>query len=269
MSSLRCDDVLPPLQVRAVIVDPSCSGSGTRASRMDHLMPSSCGRGEPASSSWTACPDRELPRVRKLSEFQRKVASHAFGFPGAARVVYSTCSVYRCGQGHLQHVQHAQMRVADVAHIGEEWRGEMHWSLILSAALGSTQRDLRSFCCNGYALCRVPPLCCSSTPARAYSKHAAERMTPSDVAAPSDLSRECHTQGGERGGRQGPHTYRTREGLLAGGSAGESHACRKRQGLLCAGESWEASPNKVLTDRAHPGRTQGESGTNCGLGGLH
>jgi len=28
------------LQVKAILLDPSCSGSGTAASRLDHLLPS-------------------------------------------------------------------------------------------------------------------------------------------------------------------------------------------------------------------------------------
>eukprot|EP00983_Pelagomonas_calceolata_P012926 412905-Pelagomonas_calceolata.AAC.2 len=31
---------MPPMQVRGVILDPSCSGSGTVFTRMDHLLPS-------------------------------------------------------------------------------------------------------------------------------------------------------------------------------------------------------------------------------------
>ena len=47
-------------EVRGVILDPSCSGSGTRHSRMDHLLPS---RG-------VAPPAEEASRLASLAAFQ-------------------------------------------------------------------------------------------------------------------------------------------------------------------------------------------------------
>ena len=47
-------------EVRGVILDPSCSGSGTSHSRMDHLLPSN-GQGDF---------DQETARLQALAAFQ-------------------------------------------------------------------------------------------------------------------------------------------------------------------------------------------------------
>uniref|UniRef100_A0A2P2KU42 Uncharacterized protein MANES_16G083500 n=1 Tax=Rhizophora mucronata TaxID=61149 RepID=A0A2P2KU42_RHIMU len=71
------------LQVCSILLDPSCSGSGTAAQRLDHLLPSYA----PASD----VADNE--RLNKLATFQKKALAHALSFPAVERVVYSTCSV--------------------------------------------------------------------------------------------------------------------------------------------------------------------------------
>ncbi|KDO73576.1 hypothetical protein CISIN_1g0135151mg, partial [Citrus sinensis] len=73
--------------VRAILLDPSCSGSGTAAERLDHLLPSH-------ASGHTADPT-EMERLNKLSAFQKKALRHALSFPGVERVVYSTCSIHQ------------------------------------------------------------------------------------------------------------------------------------------------------------------------------
>ncbi|XP_074579760.1 25S rRNA (cytosine-C(5))-methyltransferase NSUN5 isoform X2 [Curcuma longa] len=74
-------------EVRAILLDPSCSGSGISAERLDHLLPS-YEKGEDAA----AC---KSDRVKKLAAFQTKALLHALSFPAVERVVYSTCSVYQ------------------------------------------------------------------------------------------------------------------------------------------------------------------------------
>lgn len=69
-------------KVKAILLDPSCSGSGTAASRLDHLLPSKA-----------AGHDADMERLNKLAAFQRKALQHAFLFPALERVVYSTCSI--------------------------------------------------------------------------------------------------------------------------------------------------------------------------------
>ncbi|XP_008793270.2 28S rRNA (cytosine-C(5))-methyltransferase isoform X1 [Phoenix dactylifera] len=82
-------DTRDPLfaKVRAILLDPSCSGSGISAERLDHLLPSfSKGHDVDAATS---------QRAKKLAAFQRKALAHALSFPEVERVVYSTCSIYQ------------------------------------------------------------------------------------------------------------------------------------------------------------------------------
>ncbi|KAJ8771240.1 hypothetical protein K2173_026128 [Erythroxylum novogranatense] len=68
-------------KVRAILLDPSCSGSGTASQRLDHLLPSH-------SAEFV-----DAERLNRLAAFQKKALSHAFSFPAVERIVYSTCSV--------------------------------------------------------------------------------------------------------------------------------------------------------------------------------
>ncbi|KAK1549910.1 hypothetical protein Q3G72_010116 [Acer saccharum] len=72
-------------EVRAILLDPSCSGSGTAANRLDHLLPShTAGHSADFNGS---------ERLNKLAAFQKKALEHALSFPAVERVVYSTCSI--------------------------------------------------------------------------------------------------------------------------------------------------------------------------------
>ncbi|KAL6502042.1 putative 28S rRNA (cytosine-C(5))-methyltransferase [Orobanche gracilis] len=73
-------------KVRAILLDPSCSGSGTAFERLDHLLPShTAGHSDHA----------DIKRLEKLAGFQRKVLKHALSFPSVERIVYSTCSIHQ------------------------------------------------------------------------------------------------------------------------------------------------------------------------------
>ncbi|KAH7445472.1 hypothetical protein KP509_01G010700 [Ceratopteris richardii] len=76
----------PLSQVKAILLDPSCSGSGTVHRRLDHLLPS-------FASQETGGVDK--PRLEKLAKFQKKALQFALSFPAVERVVYSTCSVHQ------------------------------------------------------------------------------------------------------------------------------------------------------------------------------
>jgi len=65
---------------RALLLDPSCSGSGTRLSRGDALLPSAAAPGGDA-------------RVEALARFQLAALRHALRAPRLQRLVYSTCSL--------------------------------------------------------------------------------------------------------------------------------------------------------------------------------
>ncbi|CAK7352862.1 unnamed protein product [Dovyalis caffra] len=71
----------PFSKVSAILLDPSCSGSGTAAQRLDHLLPSH------------ATDVVDTQRLNKLAAFQKKALAHALSFPAVERIVYSTCSI--------------------------------------------------------------------------------------------------------------------------------------------------------------------------------
>ncbi|KAK1417019.1 hypothetical protein QVD17_26141 [Tagetes erecta] len=73
-------------KVRAILLDPSCSGSGTVADRLDYLLPSHTSGDDEAADEG---------RLVKLAAFQKKALIHALSFPAVERVVYSTCSVHQ------------------------------------------------------------------------------------------------------------------------------------------------------------------------------
>ncbi|XP_006270289.1 28S rRNA (cytosine-C(5))-methyltransferase [Alligator mississippiensis] len=64
-------------EVKYILLDPSCTGSG-----MVNRLPGP--EGPPS-----------LERLQALAGFQRKVLTRALRFPGVQRLVYSTCSVHR------------------------------------------------------------------------------------------------------------------------------------------------------------------------------
>ena len=73
-------------QVRAILLDPSCSGSGTAHSRGDMLLGKALDVSEQSET--------ERRRIDILASFQEKCLRHALNFPLVERVVYSTCSIY-------------------------------------------------------------------------------------------------------------------------------------------------------------------------------
>ena len=98
---LSLDPAAPEFaRVRAVLLDPSCSGSGTAGTRGDYLL--AAARGEAVGGGVEGGgDDGQSPnhpaadeRVAKLAQFQAKALSHALKFPAAERVSYSTCSVH-------------------------------------------------------------------------------------------------------------------------------------------------------------------------------
>ena len=60
--------------VEAIVLDPSCSGSGIRDTGVTDLSPE---------------------RLEKLAEMQAKLLAHALTFPGLKSLAYSTCSTQR------------------------------------------------------------------------------------------------------------------------------------------------------------------------------
>ncbi|KAM5431254.1 putative 25S rRNA (cytosine(2278)-C(5))-methyltransferase [Microsporum ferrugineum] len=104
-------------QVTGLLLDPSCSGSGiTKREDVPQLiLPKSkselgstrSSKGSknrkrkrespPSPSSAASPPDGvdESARLAKLANLQSQIVEHAFGFPAATRVTYSTCSIHQ------------------------------------------------------------------------------------------------------------------------------------------------------------------------------
>ena len=119
---LRLDPESEPWSsVGALLLDPSCSGSGIigRDSTISIVLPSKEGSAAPAAQSKkrkrksaqdkvsqntdtpeqvpdSTTDDQEALRMRlqSLSTFQTKLLLHAFRFPQCCKVTYSTCSLY-------------------------------------------------------------------------------------------------------------------------------------------------------------------------------
>ncbi|OXB36785.1 nuclear protein [Cryptococcus neoformans] len=68
--------------VTRILLDPSCSGSGI-VNRLDYLVDDD-----------TEESDSKTERLEKLASFQLQMVLHAFKFPSAQRIVYSTCSIH-------------------------------------------------------------------------------------------------------------------------------------------------------------------------------
>lgn len=92
--------------VQLVLVDPSCSGSGTRMRRMDRLVEDKDEGGDDGGAggeSTRGAPAVEgaddggdvayKERLARLAAVQSRMLARALAIPSARRVVYSTCSV--------------------------------------------------------------------------------------------------------------------------------------------------------------------------------
>lgn len=80
---LKVDPADPKfVNVRAILLDPSCSGSGI-VNSPDRWMEINDGSQQ-----------KDTNRIQSLSSFQLIALKHAMSFPNVDRIVYSTCSVY-------------------------------------------------------------------------------------------------------------------------------------------------------------------------------
>eukprot|EP00008_Paramoeba_atlantica_P000321 CAMPEP_0201503924 /NCGR_PEP_ID=MMETSP0151_2-20130828/84927_1 /ASSEMBLY_ACC=CAM_ASM_000257 /TAXON_ID=200890 /ORGANISM="Paramoeba atlantica, Strain 621/1 / CCAP 1560/9" /LENGTH=412 /DNA_ID=CAMNT_0047897623 /DNA_START=192 /DNA_END=1431 /DNA_ORIENTATION=+ len=76
-------------QVRGIIVDPSCSGSGI-VSRGDQFI-KQLSKGKKGKEETQ---EEEVNRLENLASFQLKILKKALSFPSVKYVVYSTCSIH-------------------------------------------------------------------------------------------------------------------------------------------------------------------------------
>ena len=99
--------------VRSILLDPSCSGSGTVQNRGDALMEYALKDGYDDDDEDDDDDDNRSEKIKReeeeeneeeqtrkkramsLQKFQLEALSHAMRFPGVLRISYSTCSIYR------------------------------------------------------------------------------------------------------------------------------------------------------------------------------
>ncbi|VDD81185.1 unnamed protein product [Mesocestoides corti] len=68
--------------IKAILVDPTCSGSGLCFKSPELLAEKEEG-------------EEKTERIRRLANLQAKILRHALSFPNVDVVVYSTCSIYK------------------------------------------------------------------------------------------------------------------------------------------------------------------------------
>ncbi|KAF1791131.1 hypothetical protein JG687_00003867 [Phytophthora cactorum] len=81
--------------VRSILLDPSCSGSGM-TNRLDHLLDIASSRDTVLEPDHGAEYEEDTAkRLQSLADFQLEALRKAFSFPQVERVVYSTCSIFQ------------------------------------------------------------------------------------------------------------------------------------------------------------------------------
>lgn len=81
--------------VRSILLDPSCSGSGMN-NRLDHLLDIASTRQDQVDEPGMDEYEEDVAnRLQSLADFQLEALLKAFSFPQVERVVYSTCSIFQ------------------------------------------------------------------------------------------------------------------------------------------------------------------------------
>lgn len=80
--------------VRSILLDPSCSGSGM-TNRLDHLLDIASGHDEALENEVEDVEGEMTARVQSLADFQLEALLKAFSFPQVQRITYSTCSIFQ------------------------------------------------------------------------------------------------------------------------------------------------------------------------------
>lgn len=76
--------------VKVILADPSCSGSGTFNNSLAETKMNDCC----LALAGSEVEQEQLERLKKLATFQRKILSHCMKFPNVKVISYSTCSVF-------------------------------------------------------------------------------------------------------------------------------------------------------------------------------
>jgi len=76
--------------VRIILSDPSCSGSGTKNNSIENNNLNKCC----LELSGSEEEEKLITRLKNLSSFQYKIVNHCMEFPNVKYISYSTCSVF-------------------------------------------------------------------------------------------------------------------------------------------------------------------------------
>ncbi|TMW57479.1 hypothetical protein Poli38472_003404 [Pythium oligandrum] len=79
--------------VRSILLDPSCSGSGM-TNRLDHLLDIASSQDQ-LDTAENEYEEDVASRLQSLADFQLEALLKAFSFPQVERVAYSTCSIFQ------------------------------------------------------------------------------------------------------------------------------------------------------------------------------
>ena len=91
---LKADPTDPKfINVRAIMLDPSCSGSGIINSP-DRWMDDNTNGNDDDDDDDNNGNNKDAKRIQSLSNFQLVALKHAMSFPNVDKIVYSTCSVH-------------------------------------------------------------------------------------------------------------------------------------------------------------------------------
>jgi putative methyltransferase len=103
-SFLEVDPFNPKYQnVKSILLDPSCSGSGMN-NRLDHLLDIASSSGTVTKKKIEEEEEKEeeeyqeeetVNRLQSLADFQLEALLKAFSFSQVERIVYSTCSIFQ------------------------------------------------------------------------------------------------------------------------------------------------------------------------------
>lgn len=89
---LKADPTDPKfINVRAIMLDPSCSGSGIINSPDRWMDDNTNGDDDDDNNNSN---NKDAKRIQSLSNFQLVALKHAMSFPNVDKIVYSTCSVH-------------------------------------------------------------------------------------------------------------------------------------------------------------------------------
>ncbi len=120
--------------VKSILLDPSCSGSGIVNSPDRIVDASSNGNGNGS----TIRDSSEKNRIESLSNFQLVALKHAMSFPQCERIVYSTCSIHQMENEDVVAAALNETNEAMAGNVGDD--DGMKWELVSPLALKHWKR---------------------------------------------------------------------------------------------------------------------------------